>query len=109
MAAVLGAFEQAVLLAVIRLRNEAYGRVILADVQTRLGRDVAAGAVHATLSRLEHKGLLSSEVGEGSVVRAGRPRRYYRLQPQGRRALLEARLALKHLWRGFKSPLKGRA
>ena len=109
MAAVLGAFEQAVVLAVLRLREDAYGRAILADVQARLGRAVSAGAVHATLSRLERKGLLSSEVGEGSVVRAGRPRRYYQLQPQGRRALLEARLAVKQLWRGFKSPLKGRA
>ena len=109
MAVVLGAFEQAVLLAVLRLREEAYGRAILADVQAGLGRDVAAGAVHATLSRLERKGLLSSEVREGTVIRAGRPRRYYGLQPQGRRALLEARLAVKHLWRGFKSPLKGRA
>jgi DNA-binding PadR family transcriptional regulator len=66
------------------------------------------GVSRSTLSRLERKGLLSSEVGEGSAVRAGRPRRYYRLQPQGRRALVEARLAVTHLWRGFRLPLKGR-
>ena len=60
MADVLGAFEQAVLLAVVRLRDEAYGRAILQEVQARLERDVAAGAVHATLERLESKGLLAS-------------------------------------------------
>jgi PadR family transcriptional regulator, regulatory protein PadR len=108
MAAVLGAFEQAVLLSVLGLRDQAYGRAILADVEARIGRDVAAGAVHATLSRLERKGLLSSDTGVGDIVRAGRPRRYYRVQPAGRRALVEAREAVRHLWRGF-TPLKGRS
>src|SRR6266536_3401000 len=72
MADVLGAFEQAVLLAVLRLDDDAYGRAILKEVQARLERDVAAGAVHATLERLERKGLLSSRLGSGTPVRAGR-------------------------------------
>ena len=80
MADVLGAFEQAVLLAVVRLRDEAYGRAILKDVQARLERNVAAGAVHATLGRLERKGLLSSRLGAGTPIRGGRARRFYRLE-----------------------------
>jgi PadR family transcriptional regulator, regulatory protein PadR len=109
MADVLGAFEQAVLLAVVRLRDEAYGRAILKDVQLRLDRDVAAGAVHATLRRLEDKGLLVSSEGPGDAIRAGRPRRYYRLAPAGRRALNDARSAVNNLWRGLRHPLKGTA
>lgn len=105
MADVLGAFEQAVLLAVVRLRDEAYGRAILKEVQARLERDVAAGAVHATLERLEHKGLLISRLGSGTPVRAGRPRRYYRLQPAGIRSLNDARAAVDTLWAGLKWPL----
>lgn len=108
MADVLGAFEQAVLLAILRLRDEAYGRAVLKEVQARLERNVAAGAVHATLDRLERKGLLASRLGPGTQVRAGRPRRYYRLDPSGRRALNEARAAVDHLWRGLTWPLKGR-
>ena len=107
MAGVLGTFEQAVLLAVLRLGSGAYGRAVLNEVQTRLGRDVAAGAVHSTLVRLEEKGLLSSDLGSGSEVRAGRPRRYYRLDPSGVRALNEARAAVSTLWRGFRWPLRG--
>ena len=61
MALVLGSFEQAVLLAIVRLRDEAYGRAILKGVEERLERDGRAGAVHATLDRLEQKGLLSSQ------------------------------------------------
>jgi PadR family transcriptional regulator len=106
MADVLGAFEQAVLLAIVRLRDEAYGRAILKEVQERLGRNVAAGAVHATLDRIENKGLVASRLGFGTPIRAGRPRRYYRLQPRGARALNEARAAAESLWRGLKWPLK---
>lgn len=106
---VLGSFEQAVLLAVVRLHGEAYGRAILKEVQARLNRDVAAGAVHATLVRLEQKGFLSSRLASGTEVRAGRPRRYYELQPSGRVALNEARAVVDSLWRGFKWPLRGPA
>ncbi len=109
MADVLGGFEQAVLLAVLRLQEGAYGRAILKDVQARLDRHVAAGAVHATLVRLERKGLLKSSLGSSTEVRAGRPRRYYAVQPSGRRALNESRAAINTLWRGFKWPLKAHA
>src|SRR5262245_3345588 len=108
MAEILGAFEQAVLLAVLRLDQDAYGRAILKEVQARLDRDVAAGAVHATLERLEKKGLLSSRLGSGTPVRAGRPRRYYRLQPAGVRALNDARAAVNAIWHGLSWPLKTR-
>jgi PadR family transcriptional regulator, regulatory protein PadR len=107
MADVLGAFEQAVLLAIVRLGDDAYGRAILEEVQARLERDVAAGAVHATLERLEHKGLLTSRLGSGTPVRGGRARRFYRLQPAGVRALNDARAAVDTLWHGLKWPLKG--
>ena len=97
------------LLAIVRLGDEAYGRAILKELQTRLERDVAAGAVHATLERLENKGLVGSRLGSGTPIRAGRPRRYYRLHPSGRRALNDARAAAESLWRGLKWPLKGHA
>jgi DNA-binding PadR family transcriptional regulator len=102
---VLGTFEQAVLLEVLRLDEDAYGRAILKGVQSRLERDVAAGAVHATLERLENKRLLSSRLGPGTPVRAGRPRRYYRLQPAGIRALEDARRTVNNIWRGLKWPV----
>jgi PadR family transcriptional regulator len=105
MADVLGPFEQAVLLSIVRLREEAYGRAILKEVQARLERNVATGAVHATLERLEKKGLLVSRLAPGTPVRAGRPRRYYRLQPAGLRALNDAREAVETIWLGLKWPL----
>src|SRR3954462_2723784 len=105
MADVLGSFEQAVLIGVMRLGAAAYGRAILKDVQARLERDIAPGAVHATLDRLEKKGLLGSKLGSGTPIRAGRARRYYRLLPAGVRALNDARKATDNIWRGLKWPL----
>ena len=109
MADVLGTFEQAVLLAIIRLADKAYGRAILQEIETRLGREVSAGAVHATLERLESKGLVSSRLGSGTPIRAGRPRRFYRLGSSGITALNDARATVEDLWRGLSWPLKGHA
>lgn len=109
MADILGAFEQAVLLAVLRLGEGAYGRAILGDVKTRLEREVAAGAVHATLERLERKGFVSSSLGSGTAVRDGRARRFYKVEPPGARALDAARYALDRVWRGVGRLLKARA
>jgi DNA-binding PadR family transcriptional regulator len=105
MANVLGAFEQAVLLSVLWLGEGAYGRAIVQEVENRLERGVAAGAVQATLARLERKGLLASRLADGSAAGAGRRRRYYMLDESGRRALNEARAVSEWLWRGLVWPL----
>ena len=111
MAEDLGAFEQAVLLSLIKplteIGRQAYGRAILKEVQHRLDRDVAAGAVYTTLDRLERKGLISSELEAGTIVRAGRPRRCYAIEPAGIRALNDAKAAVERLYVGIRWPLKG--
>jgi PadR family transcriptional regulator PadR len=107
MADTLGAFEQAVMLAIVRLGDDAYGRAILNQLQARMNRDIPAGAVHATLNRLEKKRLLASRVEPGTPIRGGRARRFYRLQPSGVRALNDAWTAVEALWRGLRRPLKG--
>ena len=105
MAETLGSFEQAVLLAIVRLKDDAYGRSILKEVETRLEREVTVGAVHATLERLEAKGLISSRLGEGTAVRGGRAKRFFQLQSEGVTALNDARATVDNLWRGLHWPL----
>ena len=111
MAEHLGALEQAVLLALVRPRTEfgkeAYGRAILKEVQARLNRELSAGAVYATLDRLEAKGLVTSRLGPGTAIRGGRPKRHYAIQPEGVRALNHAKAAIDRLWAGLRGPLKG--
>ena len=107
MAELLGTFEQVVLLAVLALNENAYGRSVLREVQSALNRrPVSAGAVYATLDRLETKGLLSSHLAEGGPTRGGRARRYYRLTSSGASSLTEARTTLESMWRGKQWPLE---
>ena len=104
----IGQFEQAVLVALIKLGKDAYGRAILNEVQTRLDRDVSAGAVYATLERLETKGLISSTLAPGTAIRGGRARRYFAPTGAGVRALKDAKSATDKIWRGLAWPLKAR-
>ena len=108
MAGILGSFEQAVLLAIVQLGDGAYGRAILSEVGRRLERDVAAGAVQATLDRLERKSLVRSVVGSGTPIRDGRARRFYTVLAAGRAALNAARKTHDAIWDGFAHPLKAR-
>lgn len=96
----LGEFEQIVLLAVAHLGEKGYGVTIRREIEARARRDVSVGAVYATLSRLEEKGLLTSWEGEPESRRGGRARRHYRLEPAGVRALRAARGMMDRMWEG---------
>jgi len=106
---VIGQFEQAVLVALIRKGKDAYGRAILHEIQVRLNRDVSAGAVYATLERLEGKGLVTSKLAPGTAIRGGRARRYFAPTGAGVRALKEAKSAADNLWQGLIWPVRTRA
>lgn len=86
----LGAFEQLVLFCVLRLGGDAYGVPIREVLEEKTGRAISAGAIYTALARLEDRGLVTSWVGEPTPGRAGRPPKYYRIEPEGARALLAA-------------------
>ena len=67
----LGEFELMVLLAVLHLRDEAYGVPLAWDLGERRGREVSVGSVYAALERLELKGLVSSRLGGAAPARRG--------------------------------------
>jgi len=97
----LGEFEQLLLLAVLRLGDEAYGVTIRRAIEDATGRNVAAGAVYTALGRLETRGLVSSEPGEAAAERTGMRRRYYRVEPDGARHLQRAMRSLQAMSRGL--------
>jgi|SRR5271163_3915099 len=99
----LGEFETAVLLAIVRLQGRGYGVGIADEIARRTGRLVSFGAVYATLDRLQKKGLISSELGKPSTERGGKPKRFYRIEAPGERALLEARALTEQMWAGVPS------
>jgi PadR family transcriptional regulator PadR len=88
--AVLGEFEQLVLLALLRLGNGAFGAAIHREIVSRTLRDLPAAAVYVTLDRLEAKRMVCSYVGNPTKQRGGRRRKHYLLDTAGQRALVRA-------------------
>ena len=101
----LGELEHQVLLAVLRLGGEAYSVPLVAELESRTGREVAQAAVYIVLRRLEDKGLLTSRMDDAAAEETGRVRRYFRATPLGLRRLRESRHALQRLWEGIDSQL----
>lgn len=93
-----GSLEIAVLVAVARLGDEAYGVPVRDAVSEALGHDYSVGAIYTSLQRLEEKGLLAATLGEPLPQRGGRARRTFRLTTAGHHALESARRASASLW-----------
>jgi DNA-binding PadR family transcriptional regulator len=95
----LGGFELLVLLALIRLGDEAYGVPISEAIEESSGKEVALGSVYVTLERLERKGLVTSRLGEPTPERGGRAKTYFRVTAKGLRAVKQAQRTLVSLWK----------
>jgi DNA-binding PadR family transcriptional regulator len=104
----LGEFEQMVLLAVLRLGDQAYGGSVSREIEERTGRSVSRGALYVTLDRLEEKGLLRSLLGQPTPARGGRAKRHLSVTPGGVAALRGNRAALQSLWQGLDEVLEKR-
>lgn len=94
----LGEFEELVLLIVLILQEEAYVLRIKDEVLAQIKRNVAMGALHSTLSRLEKKGFLDSEMTGATQERGGRRKRIYDLTGLGKSVLKEANEQRQMLW-----------
>ena len=93
-------FELMILLAVLRVRDDAYGVRIAEELERNGGRKVVMGAVYAALDRLQKNGLVSSAVGDPTPERGGRAKRFFAVTPQGLRAVKQTQAALVALWTG---------
>jgi len=97
----LGEFEEIVLLAVGRLKGDAYGASIHEEILETTGRDVSIAAVYVTLSRLDKKGYVSTGVELAGDGRGGRPRKTFALSDAGITELQRSRLVHARLWEGL--------
>ena len=95
---ILGEFEEVVLLTVGILHGNAYGVTIKDEIEERLTREVSVGALQVTLRRLEHKGFLKSSHGETSRSRGGRPKLFFILTAEGKKAIEQQRMNRNELW-----------
>ena len=100
----LGEFEQLILLAILRLRDDAYGVTIRAELAARAGRNVAPGALYTALERLETKDLITSRMSDPTPQRGGRAKRQVTVTAAGVEALTRAVKAYERLLEGLDLP-----
>ena len=102
----LGSLEQLILLALVRLGEDAYGVSVRMEIEKRTGRNLSVGAIYATLGRLETKGYVSSRTGEATAERGGRAKRHFRVEADGLRALRASQRATDSMSAGLRKRLE---
>lgn len=97
----LGEFEEVILLLIGILGEQAYAFKLAEEFESQMKRSVAIGAVHSTLSRLQDKGFLESEMKGATAERGGRRKRIYTITASGQRALQAAKDVRVKLWNQY--------
>lgn len=100
----LGEFEQVVLLAILRLGNEAYGVSIRKEIAECTERDPSPGALYTTLDRLEERGLIASSLGDPTPQRGGRAKRFFKVSPKGLEGVAWVQRGYRRLLEGVRLP-----
>jgi DNA-binding PadR family transcriptional regulator len=101
-----GELELLLLLAIVRIGDEAYGVTIREELEKETSRTLALGTVYKTLGRLEGKGYLQTRVGPPTRARGGRRKKLYELTPVGLEAAQRALADLRGMTRGLDPELK---
>jgi len=94
----LGEFEELVLLIVATLDGDAYGVNITHEIADKTGRDARLNQVHASLHRLEEKGMINSKMSKPTAERGGRRKRLFKITAYGRQTLSEIQSIRTNLW-----------
>lgn len=104
--AILSRSDEILLLAVLRLKNEACGVGIVREVQRRTGKNVKLGALWVSLDILAKRGLVEKRMGDPTPKRGGRSKIYYTLTPDGLIALAQLFNFNRSLWKGIPGIIK---
>ena len=102
----LGEFEEVVLLIVAMLSGDAYGVKITHEIIAQTDRTVRLNQVHASLHRLEKKGMTISKMGDPTPERGGRRKRIFTITAYGQQTLSEIKAVRSHLWDLVPSSMK---
>ena len=82
--------ETVVLLAVLRLKENAYGVAIREETTKITQTTVTYGTLYSYLDQLFRKGFLEKSYGKPTPERGGRRKIFHRLTPKGQQAMREA-------------------
>jgi PadR family transcriptional regulator PadR len=90
--------EEIILMAIVNLKNDAYGIAVREYVAKATGFEWSIGAVYAPLHRLEEKGYVTTFKGEPVKERGGRSKVYYQVTQKGKEALLKLKNINQNIW-----------
>jgi DNA-binding PadR family transcriptional regulator len=93
--------EEAILIAIWRLNDNAYGVTINKQVSESLKKKYSMGALYFALDQLLRKGHVNKTIRHFYHEKGGRSRTYYTLTEEGKKALWMARIYQKSLWEGI--------
>ena len=102
----LGEFEEIILLMVAILGETAYGVNIMHEIIVQTNRSVRLNQVHASLQRLEEKGMITSRMGEPTPERGGRRKRLFTTTAYGQKTLVEIQQLRASLWNSVPMSIK---
>ena len=97
--------EEIVLIAIWRLRDNAYGVSIRDLVSELTGHEWTLGAIYVPLDKLTQKGFVHKAISDPTAQRGGRSKCMYTLNTEGKRALAEIRRVQNALWEGLPEPV----
>lgn len=100
--------EEIVLLAIWRLKDNAYGVSIRELISEITGKYWSVGSIYVPLDRLEERGYVKVRQGEATSKRGGKSKRYFEILPEGVEALSEMKRLSEAFWCGLENKIEGR-
>ncbi len=91
--------EEMVLLAIWRLKDEAYGVSVRRQIRKDTGKDYTYGTLYGLLRQMDHKGYVRKIAGEPLPKKGGRSKTYFKITSEGIRALKDAIALHRRLWK----------
>ncbi|MCP4724257.1 MAG: PadR family transcriptional regulator [bacterium] len=100
--------DELLLLAIYRLKEEAYTVPILEHLEkVSAKKNWTLAAIYIPLLKLEKNGIVESYLGEPTSQRGGRSKRYYRITSKGLKALQEVKELERTMWEGIPDMIYG--
>ena len=93
--------EEIILLAILKLGENAYGVQIRDQIFKDTGDTWSFGSIYMPLDKLTRKEFVSKIKGPPSPERGGKSKFYYKLTDEGIKALQEIQEAQKQMWSGI--------
>lgn len=90
--------EEIILLAILKLKNNAYGISIRQLIKEETGDEWSFSQIYDPLNKLFSKDYVCKIQGSSTPERGGRPKCLYQITPQGKEILMELREVQDIIW-----------